>query len=235
MWQGNKKTKYFIYVAILLVLTGAGVSVWLGYVKPRLAVNLAIDQNQARIKARESELAQVNPGMLEKIKKGNESLLVKLKENPNDSPSWFSLGTGKKNLGDYIGAEEALQKAIELDKESINALSNLGTLYVEWRRYSEAEQTFKKMIERQPKMSEGYLRLSELYESGNYGTKQQAEEILITGLANIPEHPSILFALAEYYQAQGDKAKAISYYERLLPAAPQNKAALEEIIKELKK
>jgi cytochrome c-type biogenesis protein CcmH/NrfG len=234
MRQSNKKTKYIIGIVILLVLAGASVGIWLDYVKPRLATNLAITQNQARIKAREGEFAQANLGMLEKIKKSNENLLAKLKENPNDVPNWFQLGTNKKNLGDYMGAEEALQKAIELDKESINALSNLGVLYIEWGRYSEAEQTFKKMTERQPKMSEGYLRLSELYESGKYGTKQQAEDILIIGLTNIPEHPSILFALAEYYQAQGDKAKAITYYERLLPAAPQNKAAIEEIIKELK-
>ena len=85
---------------------------------------------------------------------------------PDSSAFYDLLGTvlldGKKDLN---GAEAALKKAAELDKNNGDALAKLGTVQVEKGSVDEAIATYQKSVQDNPNASIFYILMGELYES----------------------------------------------------------------------
>lgn len=182
--------------------------------------------NRERMERIQTQMAEANPQLLENLKSANETLNKELQKTPDKPDLWYELGANKKHLGDYIGAEKAFKKAVELDKESITSLDSLGLIYQELGKYAQAEDAFRQMIQRQPLYQEGYMRLAELYETGEYKTHDEAETILLTGInldiksvnKNMSVNPLVkplLLSLAEYYDMIGADAKAAESRKKL--------------------
>src|SRR3989344_5424944 len=175
-------------------------------------------ENWARMRDRQADMKEKNPAMLASLKEANIKLELVVKENPEDTVSWFELGTNKQNLGDYLGAIKALRKNIELDTVSTTGLNNLGLIYQELGRYEEAESMFRQIIQREPKLADGYIVLAELYEGGKYKSLQDAEIILLEGLEatkGTNQIRPLLLTLARYYERTGQPEKAEQRYKEL--------------------
>jgi len=68
------------------------------------------------------------------------------------------------HLSKYTEAEQAIRRAIELDKDDTYAWGNLGLLYMNHlSRYSEAEQAFKRAIKLDEKLTYAWNNLGVLY------------------------------------------------------------------------
>lgn len=181
-----------------------------------------------------AELKQINTNLRVELKtalinKFNE-VLGKIKDHPDSLLAWLDLASVKYAFDDYDGAEEIWLYAIKLRSESSVAYANLAQLY--WQRkpnYPEAERMFLKVIEISPDSVRTYRDLSDFYRSTYKIKADQADDILLKGLKDNPEHPDLLSALATYYLGEDKRELAIGYYERLVKAAPSNIAAKEDL------
>lgn len=201
---------------IIVVLALAGFIVLVG-----ADFYLARSANAARAKTRQEEMSQRNPALLEAIQKANDDLREQITHTPDRAPLWFDLGTNKKNIGDYLGAQVALKRATILDRESIISLNNLGAVYEELGEYRKAEEAYREMVNRQKYFEDGYLRLAQLYDSGDYRSKEDAEKILLFGLTVIKDNKALILVLAEYYERNGETEKAEEMYKQLPSATPR--------------
>ncbi len=145
----------------------------------------------------------------------------------------------KQILHDYEGARDIWQYVGE--KRPVNSLSfyNLGLLYANDLKSNElAEKNLLQAL----KNAEGeagneqyYLGIADFY-TYNYPEKiAELEKILLAALESEPykESQTILTLLATYYQNQGQKQKALDYWQRVLKIDP-NSEAVKAAIKSLK-
>ncbi len=158
----NKK---ITYITLIVVVVGLIFS-WFVYGKN--------SENRARMKARQADMAEHNPQLLERLISANEKLEQILKDNPKDAQSWFELGSNKSSLGDYTGAIKALKKNVELDRISLTGLNNLGLIYQELKEYDKAEAAFIEMTKREKDLTDGYLLLADLYQLTGQKDKETA-------------------------------------------------------------
>jgi tetratricopeptide (TPR) repeat protein len=109
-------------------------------------------------------------------------------KSPNNSAFYDLLGTalfnGKKDLQ---GAETALRKAVELDKNNSDALVKLGKVQVAEGKADQALATYKQSIKDNPREASFYILAGELYESQN---KWDDAKAMYQQALNIePNHP----------------------------------------------
>jgi type IV pilus biogenesis/stability protein PilW len=71
------------------------------------------------------------------------SLSQAVKFLPKHAGAWNNLGLAFHNKDEPKRAEEAWKKALALDSSFTDAHTNLGALYLQQKRYKEAEQEFK--------------------------------------------------------------------------------------------
>lgn len=154
-----------------------------------------------------------------------------LKKDPQDFGAYFEIGWVKAELKDYKGAEQAYQKSLSINPKSLVAFSNLANVYIQMKKYLQAEEAFLKSLELNPSYIPTYLSLVDFYQNYYKEKKTEIEKILLKGLQEVPEHESLLSALAAYYRDTGQKGKAIETYERILRQRPGDEAIREEILK----
>lgn len=92
-------------------------------------------------------------------KKAISYLNVAIQEEPNNSDYYFDLGTYKRYLGDYKGAEKSWLHAISLDPEYFLGYAYLAGLYDEQNKSDLALENYKKVIEKNPKYYYAYESL----------------------------------------------------------------------------
>ena len=121
---------------------------------------------------------------------------------PNVANFYDLLGTalfnGKKDLP---GAEAALRKAIELDKNNTDALEKLGKVQVQEGAADKALATYLQSIKDNPRDVTFYILSGELYEAKN--DWDQAKAMYQQALSISPDHPLASNNLAYVIIAQG--------------------------------
>ena len=132
------------------------------------------------------------------------------KESPGSSPQPF-------------GAKKLLKKDAGLNFKNANAHLELGMLYLNQGKFSEAEDSFKKVIGLSPEaitVSIAYFGLGRLYkERGNF---PQAEDAFKKALEFNPKNDSAYVELGWFYQSQGKFSQAEDVFKKLLELNPQN-------------
>ena len=113
---------------------------------------------------------------------------AQLAKSPNNSAFYDLLGTalfnGKKDLK---GAEAALRKAVELDRNNSDALVKLGKVQVAEGAADQALATYQQSIKDNPREISFYILAGELYESQN---KWDNAKAMYQQALNIePNHP----------------------------------------------
>src|SRR5262245_34994620 len=73
---------------------------------------------------------------------------------------WLVEGRGQMTRGDFLAAESALRKAIELAPEAVEAHFDLGTVLYEQRSFRAAADCFRTVTELEPGHGPAYLRLA---------------------------------------------------------------------------
>jgi len=160
-----------------------------------------------------------------------------IKSNPEYFNGMIQLGTLKKTIGDYIGARDIWEYASV--KRPLNSVSfaNLGELY--WRylhQYNLAELNFKTSIKNDPANSGVYVSLSGVYFYSMKDKANLADDVLLEGIAANPKSMDLPRALASLYEKQGEYAKAIEFWQKVLAQNPGDAdvmAAIDALKKKL--
>jgi tetratricopeptide (TPR) repeat protein len=91
---------------------------------------------------------------------------AQIAKSPNTSNFYNLLGTalfdGKK---DYSGAQSALRKAVDLDKNNVDALVKLGKVYIQQGNVDQALGLYQQASKDNPRESRFYVLTGELYEA----------------------------------------------------------------------
>jgi tetratricopeptide (TPR) repeat protein len=113
---------------------------------------------------------------------------AQIAKSPNNANFYDLLGTalfnGKKDLP---GAEAALRKAIELDKNNTDALEKLGKVQVEAGSADQALALYQQSIKDNPREVRFYILSGELYEAKK--DWEHAKGMYQQALSISPDHP----------------------------------------------
>ncbi|MDO8620567.1 MAG: hypothetical protein Q7R64_04450 [bacterium] len=120
-----------------------------------------------------------------------QSVIARLKENPENAGLWAELGFHRKGIEDYVGAKEALEYSLALSPYNATVADNLGVVYGDYLKDPQkAEKYYLIAVELEPNAVYRYLRLFEFY---SYITKDmaKAKAILERGLKAVPGETSL--------------------------------------------
>jgi TolB-like protein len=123
---------------------------------------------------------------------------------PNDSPIFVMMGSIQKHQGRWEESTRSLERAIELDPRSLNALDNIGDNYGMTRRYAERKATLVRMLSIRPndldvKAERAFVEVDWKADTGPFHQLIN-DEIRATNPAAIPKFTAyrwLLCALAE--------------------------------------
>ena len=103
------------------------------------------------------------------LEKALEMYRKALKAMPEFPEAEFQVASILVTKGETKGAEEALRRAISYRRDWTLALVALGKVLITNGKYSEAAQQLEKAISINPKASDAYVGLADLYEAKNPG------------------------------------------------------------------
>jgi len=128
-------------------------------------------------------------------------------------------------LGDF---PQALAKAAEAVQNSTNPGDFLwyGELLARNRRFEEALQQFRKAVQLDPKIPQGWIALVAVLMETNQ--KEEALRTIRQAQASLPED-EVPLALAQCYHLVGDLSQAEQYYLSALQQAPENLGVLRAV------
>lgn len=135
--------------------------------------------------------------------------------DPNYAPSYSHLGFHRRLLEQHgrivpVGLENAewyYQKALQLNPQLLDALSNLSALYAETNRTEEAMLIIKKMININPNDANSHFALGYIYRYA--GMLDEAIESMETALVLSPNNKRFRSIISTYLSA-GKYQKALS-------------------------
>ncbi len=133
---------------------------------------------------------------------------------------WMDLGTYKKNIGDYKGAEE-IWKFVSLNRPQYEVVyMNLGDLYRFYLKdYPQAEKNLMKGLEIKADYIPAYLSLHDLYRFSYLQKSDQADDILKRGIEKNPKSLDLHVRLAQYYAETKMNSEALVYYDKAIEIA----------------
>ena len=147
-----------------------------------------------------------------------------LELDSNNGEAWYDLARTKMMLGDYIGAEGAMRRALALKPKMVKAENNLGLILEAQNRTAEAAEAYRLAVEWQrsdPHPSEQPLL--------NYGTllidQQKSSEaipLLEQAIAIAPKDVKGHEQLARALDRQGKQASAIEQMQAAILLDPRN-------------
>jgi cytochrome c-type biogenesis protein CcmH/NrfG len=109
--------------------------------------------------------------------------------DPTNAEYWVNLGNARRAAGETSGAEEAYQKASELDPRSADAANGVGVVLVQQRRPGDAIPWFERALRLSPDFVEARLNLGIAYqESGERDRARAAyQAVLAQAARSAPE------------------------------------------------
>lgn len=127
---------------------------------------------------------------------------AQIAKSPNNSDFYDLLATalydGKK---DYAGAEAALNKAVDLDKNNADALEKLGRVQIQQHKVDQALALYLESAKNNPREFRFYILAGELYEAKQ--NWDQAKAMYQQALAISPDNPLASNNLAYLILEQG--------------------------------
>jgi tetratricopeptide (TPR) repeat protein len=136
--------------------------------------------------------------------------------------NWLALAYRRQ--GNLEGAERELKRAAELAPEQVGPLANLGSLYLQENRVSEAVSVLERALTRDPTSVEGRTNL--LVALGRIGNINRARDLFDEGSQISPDRPSLYNAMAFAYQATGHPKDAVPLLSHSLALDPLQPSAL---------
>ena len=159
-------------------------------------------------------------GKLEEAQKEYASLL---KVQPNNAEVLHGLGLIGYQQGKYQEALKYLNQAIKFKTDS-SFYNNRGTVYFALKKWTEAEQDYKKAIKIDPSFADALFNLANLYSDINR-TKDALklfDQLLQTNAINY----EVLFNRGNVYKREKKLEQAIKDYDRVIEIQPLHFNAL---------
>ena len=168
--------------------------------------------------------AEVRTALLANIARA----VANLRANPKSYGDWIDIGALRQVLGDYVGAEEALNYAVALSPDTSVAYANLGYLYANYRKgCPKAGANYLKGIANDKRAVNTYRNLVDLYTYSYKQTTTAAEDTLKQGIKANPKTIDLKVLLARYYKSAGRTTEAKTVYDSAIAeATAQNNTAL---------
>ena len=161
--------------------------------------------------------------------------IAALKKDESSYQDWIYLGLYRKILGDYEGALEVWNYATRLSPFEEVAYINLANLYdLNIKNYAQAEIYYKKGLEINPKNTETYRNLHEMYRYRYTQDTNAAADTLKSGIAKNPEALDLYVMLARFYAETGRASEARAEYDLAIALAKKqgNTSVVTELEKE---
>ncbi|XP_075990788.1 transmembrane O-mannosyltransferase targeting cadherins 4 [Anticarsia gemmatalis] len=133
----------------------------------------------------------------------------------NDFPAaWMNLGIVLANTGRFDESEQAYRTAISYRKKYPDCYYNLGNLYLEMNKTEDAMTSWFQAINQNPKHVLAWTNLMALMD--NTGQISRALKIIPKVLTELPDAPSINFAIANMYGKLNRYGEAETHFKRAI-------------------
>lgn len=140
-------------------------------------------------------------------------------ERRMQAEDWFIKGLKFEESPDTAEkAVEAYQKAIELNPEAAGAFINLGTIYYNRHRLSEAETCYRQATQIDPQYALAYFNLGNVYDER--GNLAEARKYYEEAVRLQPNYADAHYNLALVLDRQGLRGKALHHWKRYLKLDP---------------
>ena len=127
---------------------------------------------------------------------------------------YSALGTTYEQRKDYKNAIEAYKKAIQLDRDNLDAIRGLAENLLNDGQMDAALDQYKVIADANPEDAQTYLRIAEIYR------KQEKYDLALEGLKKaetmVPDSMEVPYNVALVYQAQGRGDEAAKILQDLL-------------------
>lgn len=142
---------------------------------------------------------------------------------PNDFDIHYGLALTNAKLHDEVGALDNVERALELNPDSVEALELQGRLRLKLQRYEAAIKSLQKAVRLKPDYTLAWLNLSSAYKlNGQIGAARNAAE---KANETDPESASPHFALGEIYLGEQKLNEAITQYKKAIQKDEQHALA----------
>ncbi len=151
--------------------------------------------------------------------------VVELK--PDHYNAWNNLGLAYTGLEQYAAAESALDQARSLRPGDETILVNYATLLVRQKRFDEAGDIYRQVINHYPASVPAHMNLGNML--AGLQKYDAAERVYATARELQPDNPVLLYNLGNLARDRGDLPLALEYYQGAVAVAPDYVDALHNI------
>jgi len=127
---------------------------------------------------------------------------------------YSALGTTYEQRKDYKNAIEAYKKAVQLDRDNLDAIRGLAENLLNDGQMDAALDQYKVIVDANPEDAQTYLRIAEIYR------KQEKYDLALESLKKaetmVPDSMEVPYNVALVYQAQGRSDEAAKILQDLL-------------------
>jgi tetratricopeptide (TPR) repeat protein len=148
---------------------------------------------------------------------------------PRYGDAFLEIGNCNRKLGNAAGSEEALKKAMAYSPTVYPTLSLAG-LYIDQKRYDEAEKLIQPLIAQHPEEGDLYGLLARIY--FELGRMHEAELAGLEAHARHHESADVHLILAKIYESRHNRSAQITQLNDYLDENPGGSAA-QEVRKQL--
>lgn len=141
-------------------------------------------------------------------------LLNKVPEAQRTSKMYGTLGYSYEQLKDYPNAVKAYRKALEMDRDNLEAARGLAQNLLNDNQPAQALDVYKQIAEADPHDVHTYMSMAEIYR--RQGKFDQALDALKKADAEVQDSQEVPYNMAVIYQAQGRFDDAIQVLQTLL-------------------
>lgn len=181
------------------------------------------------------EFKVMRPDLSPELNEKYRNELTVHKDNILKSPDQFnftafmSMAMIKYTIGDYDGARDIWLYVSDLRSKNSPSFYNLGNLYADvYKDCDNADKYYQIAMANDPNEISYLRNIFDLYNSKCPDKKFLAEGILNKALGVKPDSQDFLILSAQYWAQNGDRAKAVEFYEKAIKLNPANSALQAE-------
>ena len=158
-------------------------------------------------------------------KRAVEMLSQAAGKNPN-LRSLTNLAQAYEQVRDYANAVQTLRKAIELEPENLDLKRALAQDLLFARKLDEATKAYTELTQADPKDSQSYLRLSQIYRQTR--DFQRARQALESAKKLEPDNPDIRFGEVSLLEDEGRHSEAIAKMKEFVDSTEKKSYTVPE-------